>query len=104
MKLPEDQRITEVKLPNGERHSIDQLLTTAFKSYVETRKTYNLSRRTRKNQPRQTGGSKRINSKYTAEDAIWMRDRTAEQIAVQYKITKHQAYYVKNYVRKLFGE
>ena len=104
MKIPEDQRITQVRLPTGETYSIDELLGHAFTRYNATRRTYNLLRRTRQDRPRQVSGPARVNSKYTAEDALWMRHKTAEEIAQQYGITRSQAYYVKNYVKRLYKE
>ena len=104
MKIPEDQRITEVRLPSGATYNIEELLSQAFTRYNTTRRTYNLMRRTKQDRPRQVSGPGRVNSKYTAQDAAWMKDKSADEIAIKYRITKHQAYYVKNYVKRLFVE
>ena len=92
----------EIKLPNGEVHSIPELIGRAVTSYAETKVTYNLSRRTRQGKVVVASNTK-FKSKYSREDTLWMIDKSAEEIAERYDISKSQAYYIKHYARRCWG-
>ena len=93
-----------VELPDGRTYNSETLLSQAAQTYQNTRRTYNLRRINACNGlPRQVSSGKPNKSKYTRADAAWAYNQNIDAIAVKFGLTKPQAYGVRHYLKRMYG-
>ena len=102
---PDQDHPHKVSLPDGRTYPRQQLLTEAIQKYETSRRTYNLAK---KNQgtghPRQVYSGRLKTAKYTQSDARWAANNTVAAMAEQYGVTLAQAYGIRSYLRRMYGD
>ena len=101
---PDQDHPQSVELPDGRTYLREQLLNAASRSYQTSRKTYNLARKNEgTNRPRQVYAGRLNTAKYTREDAVWAANHTVDDTAVKFGVTRAQAYGIRAYLRRMYG-
>ena len=101
---PDQDHPDQVSLPDGRTYLRSQLLNEASRSYQTSRKTYNLARKNEgTNRPRQVYAGRLNTAKYTREDAVWASNHTVDETAVKFGVTRAQAYGIRAYLRRMYG-
>ena len=101
---PDQDHPNQVTLPDGRTYPREPLLTAASQSYQNSRRTYNLVKKNQGNgRPRQVYTGKLSTAKYTREDAVWATNQPVDGIAVRYGVTRAQAYGIKAYLKRMYG-
>ena len=102
---PDQDHPPSVELPDGRTYPRQQLLMEATQSYETSRKTYNLARKNQGNgRPRQVYSGRLKTAKYTREDAVWASTHTVDDMAVKFGVTRAQAYGIRSYLRRMYGD
>ena len=102
---PDQDHPQSVELPDGRTYLREQLLNAASRSYQTSRKTYNLARKNEgTNRPRQVYAGRLNTAKYTREDAVWASNHTVDDTAVKFGVTRAQAYGIRSYLRRMYGD
>jgi len=100
----EDVTPTHIKLKDGRLFTASPLLDRARESYKETRSTYSLNKSTRKMvASAQFGNQRGRPPKYSYDDSVWMQDKSPQEIANKFNLTRSKANAIKHYVRKFWN-
>ena len=91
-----------IRTKTGAQYNTLALLDQARETYRTTRKSYSLNKRSGTLvESKKT--LKVSHHKYSRDDAIWMQDKTPQQIADKFDITVKQANGIKHYCRTFYN-
>lgn len=110
IKEPRDYGAPVQTLKNGKTFVIAEVLAETEQKYKKTKRLFNLMQQNGKGNPYELsiGKPRRmaasgVVTKYSKEEAVWMDQHTAKEIAERFDVPVKRAYNLKYYAKKLHG-